>query len=783
MLTREDIEKAEAREKRMRDALSKVFEINIKIPDVFTIEKRIAKNKLYILAELAKTEKFCPGRCSNKNACIDSLAKPSCYVIETESPKKVEKQNKKICSTSRNIEETCDLEKEAMSVLLMFHEESTSPIFEGFSNFRIPGTYNNSRPEVSFDFIDWKNTPCCSTDPLFIEKEIDPFHDFLTPAANSPETPDDCREQKIIPCPIKTIKAIDLKVCNDFDMDILLEEEFQQMMEMIKEQKKEEEERRKAENDALMKEITELLKESRKLEMILKKKKIAIRPIEKIKSFDLRVSADFDMDVLLEEEFQQMVEMNEKQKKEQKRRREDDELMDDITDLARIAMEPETEPRNQGFMKRRTIAAEKPNEPRISFALKSKENTMSGPTAKKRKFCPRIREFDASSDDELSDVNPKSLGDRGKSNQSAENRTTILQNVSKLIEEFEQAKFLEKLMKSIEELEKKYEWPFEKSKGVYWPVTVPSIDQKKRKAYIERKHMEQLMKNHSCSGSYLADFLLVNEDSSKTAAEQFLQNYAVSGSKTWNDRRDRSGRSEWKRYDELEGGRFAHRKSYKTNSTNQTKQMAYATYDENRERERNQTREYWEMRGDELQRKDTEIGFMKDCVRSHRIDCYSPQSGSTRLENYPRNYKWTVDLNQLQPHYRDEQLQKTLSYLNKAYDEFLKIRHIDWRKWYGMPMHASLYFQWNLSNLSVSQYEAVWEVRKQRVEKLLSKRLSLNMQELRKLCKLTEADKKVWTILYENLSAHFNDFPMLSQILDNPDRIQVLNKVFKKKFP
>uniref|UniRef100_A0A1I7TIT5 Reticulocyte-binding protein 2 homolog a n=1 Tax=Caenorhabditis tropicalis TaxID=1561998 RepID=A0A1I7TIT5_9PELO len=321
----------------------------------------------------------------------------------------------------------------------------------------------------------------------------------------------------------------------------------------------------------------------------------------------------------------------------------------------------------------------------------------------------------------------------------------------------------------LDRLKMNYLYPFRQSDGMYWPVfyglrntTTPG-------------HVKALATCKSFSGKHASYHLLTTSKEDDTRKKKFEMAY-----------HDSSG--DWADYSR-KPGRFSNRIGYKAHF-NRCKDG----FEIQRKRARDKLRnEYARERKDESDFGNAMQQYggrgnnynrqltlhLSELVRDARLDIYSLkqklQGFDDRVLHHPGTREnpleiwWSAHGYRIYLNTRDWEYGCFMERFCADYERLLPSRysHIDrFSDWCFSPMLASLYYQAKYSPYDILNRETMKALRQRKTRyHALTNTRKFHFKEAYDLCRLTNADKKQWTILHDQLVSHFRDFPTISQIM------------------
>ncbi|CAI2348195.1 unnamed protein product [Caenorhabditis sp. 36 PRJEB53466] len=338
--------------------------------------------------------------------------------------------------------------------------------------------------------------------------------------------------------------------------------------------------------------------------------------------------------------------------------------------------------------------------------------------------------------------------------------------------------------KRLIDLQGAFSIPFRQSDGQYWPVFC-GMD-----GVSHENHIEAITACHTFSGKFASYLLLTTASEDDCVEKKFEEAYEKSD-------------GEWEDYS-TKPGRFMDRKGYlaKVNASNESfevqKERARAKHQQEWQDEQREMVEFGIYAEEYQKNKNDAVGFterldvhLQELVSDARLDVYSIKEnfkdyGISTNHNHPGTRESPLD-----PRWHNHGYYRYQKSRNKAYADFMEDRCADYElylpngskedffEWCFSPMLASLYYQVNYDQFQLNSSEDLkkMEERRKKYIQLINERRFV-LAHAMDLCKLTHIDEQQWTILYDQLIAHFKDFPALCIIMYNP-RMPLISCVAK----
>lgn len=326
-------------------------------------------------------------------------------------------------------------------------------------------------------------------------------------------------------------------------------------------------------------------------------------------------------------------------------------------------------------------------------------------------------------------------------------------------------------------------YPFRQSDGMYWPVFHALKDTR------AETHVAALTKNHSCSGKYSSFHLLTSskEDDARRSS-RFDTSYADSGG-DWADYSQKPGRFSRRI------GFQAHRNQCKESFDIQ-RQRARETMKSQFDREREDYNDFERSRNEYNQRKDRNkykqklTIHLRELVADARLDLYSLRETFQDIEGgvmdhpgtreSPLELWWYAHGYRLFVETRDREFGIFMHSICRPYEDLLpspsRYSLDKFTEWCCAPMLASLWHQLKYKPFdSFPKEDMVRLINRRKKYDALLKDTKFDLKEALEVCRLTETDKKQWTILNDQLAAQFKDFPAIFQIMFDPQCNAVSN--------
>ncbi|CCD68376.1 uncharacterized protein CELE_D1044.6 [Caenorhabditis elegans] len=337
-------------------------------------------------------------------------------------------------------------------------------------------------------------------------------------------------------------------------------------------------------------------------------------------------------------------------------------------------------------------------------------------------------------------------------------------------------------------------YPFYFSDGLYWPLVF--LKSSKNGKPEAQRHVEALTSCKSFSGKYASRYLLTTTKEEDSATKKFEDAYADSD-------------GDWADYS-TKPGRFSNRAGFKphydtsNDSFEVQKQRAVDSLNSQYEKERNEldafgryTDEY-RKRKDRAQYQNHIKTHLRELVRDARLDAFSFKEEfkdfeggfedypGTRVEPYEND--WYSHGYTLYSHTRDAAYADYMHDVCKPYEDMLPPTeyHEIFNEWCFTPMLASLHYQLKKNAFDVLSPQDVkdMEARHRKYIGLVQKERKFSLEQALDVCKLTDYDKRQWTILHDQLVTHFKDFPSISGLVydRNTNLLANVNRNLKHLF-
>ncbi|UMM22368.1 hypothetical protein L5515_003617 [Caenorhabditis briggsae] len=321
-------------------------------------------------------------------------------------------------------------------------------------------------------------------------------------------------------------------------------------------------------------------------------------------------------------------------------------------------------------------------------------------------------------------------------------------------------------------------YPFFLSEGLYWPLFFMLDDTS------TATHVEALTVCNTFSGRHASKYLLTTTAQEDSAAKKFDSTY-----------HDCAG--PWHEYSQ-KPGRFSQRIGYKAHLRSST-----LSFEEERDRarkklkndfanERREEDELEHMMDDFRRRKDDNRNelrkhftlHLRQLVKDARLDVFSLKE---TFSDYDRNvvnhpgtrttpieYWWHIHGYRLFLKTRDEEYGTFMHRACADYEKLLERKGstgataYKFSEWAFTPMLASLHYQSKYAPYDVfsSKDMKVLADRYKQYNGMLKEK-KFHFDKLFEICKLTDLDKKQWTILNDQLVSHFRQFPAIFTLIFN----------------
>ncbi|CAO4369217.1 unnamed protein product [Caenorhabditis nigoni] len=321
-------------------------------------------------------------------------------------------------------------------------------------------------------------------------------------------------------------------------------------------------------------------------------------------------------------------------------------------------------------------------------------------------------------------------------------------------------------------------YPFFLSEGLYWPLFFMLDDT------ATANHVEALTVCNTFSGRHASKYLLTTTAEDDNAAKKFESTY-----------HDCAG--PWHEYSQ-KPGRFSQRIGYKAHLRSST-----LSFEEERDRarkklnkdfddERREEDELEHMMEDFRRRKDDNRNelrkhitlHLRQLVKDARLDVFSLKE---TFSDYDRNvvnhpgtrttpieYWWHIHGYRLFLKTRDEEYGTFMHRACADYERLLERKGspggtaYKFSEWAFTPMLASLHYQSKYAPYDVfsSKDMKVLADRYKQYSGILKEK-KFHFDKLFEICKLTDLDKRQWTILNDQLVSHFRQFPAIFTLIFN----------------
>ncbi|CAL2036280.1 unnamed protein product [Caenorhabditis brenneri] len=320
-------------------------------------------------------------------------------------------------------------------------------------------------------------------------------------------------------------------------------------------------------------------------------------------------------------------------------------------------------------------------------------------------------------------------------------------------------------------------YPFKQSDGMYWPLFFALKDTS------VASHVSALTKCLSFSGKFASITLLTAslEDEGRKNPQKFESSYAESA-------------GDWQEYSQ-KPGRFSNRIGFKAHRNKckdafdiqrgrAKKRMATQFAEEKEEYQKfgNSFNEYKE-RNDRNKYSQNLTIHLRTLVKDARLDVYSlretfkefgvldhPGTRDSPLEIwwYAHGYRIFLET-------RDREYGHLMSDVCNRYERMLPMRYDRdsydrFNEWCFQPMLASLYYQLKYKPFDVfSRKDMSKQFERHRRYTAFLKDKKFDLKAALEICRLTDFDKRQWTILNDQLAAQFKDFPAIFSLMFDPN--------------